>query len=155
HPGAVEAGLSALRVGCTIVCDVRMVAAAIEGERLSGLNVEVVRAIDQAGAPELARERRTTRAAAGMELLAGQMADAIVVIGNAPTALLALLDAVDESRVRPALIIGTPVGLVAASESKQELLRRSIPYITVLGTRGGSAIAAAALNALIRMTSGR
>jgi precorrin-8X/cobalt-precorrin-8 methylmutase len=78
----------------------------------------------------------------------------VVVVGNAPTALLALLDAVDEGRASPALVVGTPVGLVAAAEAKEELVQRAVPFITVLGTRGGSAIAAAALNALLRMATG-
>lgn len=151
HPEAVEAGLRALRIGCTVAADVRMVAAAIESERLARTGVRVVCAIDQPRAAALAREHRITRVAAGMQLLASQLDGAVVAIGNAPTALLALLDAVDAGQARPALIIGTPVGLVAASEAKEELVRRTVPYVTVLGTRGGSAIAVAALNALLRM----
>ena len=174
HPNAVSHGLAALRAGCTIVTDVRMVAAAVERERLAGVGSEVVCAIDEPETEQLARDRRLTRAAAAIEVSAGEslgdagrrgqargpaptggrLDGAVVVIGNAPTALLALLDAVDQDRARPALIIGTPVGLVAASEAKEELIERPIPYVTVLGTRGGSAIAAAALNALIRMATG-
>lgn len=149
--GAVEAGLRALRSGCSLVADVRMVAAAIERERLARTGVRVVCAIDHPLAAELARRDGITRAAAAMQLLGPALDGAVVVVGNAPTALLALLDAIDAGQARPALIIGTPVGLVAASESKDELTRRSVPYITVLGTRGGSAMAVAALNALLRM----
>lgn len=154
HPTAVEAGLAALRGGCLIVTDVRMVAAAVEEERLARFGVRVVCAIGQPGAERIARERGTTRTAAAIDLLANRLNGAVVVIGNAPTALLALLDAVDAGRARPALIIGTPVGLIAAGESKAELARRSIPFVTLLGTRGGSAIAAAALNALLRLAEG-
>ena len=152
-PSAPAAGLAALRRGCRIVTDVRMVAAAIEGGA-ARLGCAVVCAIDQPGAEASAAARGLTRTAAGMDLLADRLDDAVAVIGNAPTALLALLDAIDDGRTRPALIVGTPVGLVAAAESKEELTRRSVPYITVLGTRGGSAIAAAALNALLRQATG-
>lgn len=153
HPAAVEAGLAALRAGCRIVVDVRMVAAAVEPAS-ARLGAELICAIDQPGVEAAARERGITRAAAGMDLVADELDEAVVVVGNAPTALLALLDAVDDGRARPALIIGTPVGLIAASEAKDELLERAIPSITVLGTRGGSAIAAAALNALLRLATG-
>jgi precorrin-8X/cobalt-precorrin-8 methylmutase len=91
----------------------------------------------------------TTRTAAGLRSLARQLDGGIAVIGNAPTALLTLLDMIDEGATQPALIIGTPVGFVAAAESKQALVERDVPHITIEGTRGGSAIAAAAMNALL------
>ena len=145
HPDAVEAGVEALRAGAPIVCDVRMVAA---GLRKCANPVHV--AIDIPLPPQWERRGEgLTRSAKGMlasqELLNG----GIAAIGNAPTALLALLDMVDEGRCQPALVIATPVGFVAAAESKQELLRRDLPAITVEGTRGGSPLAAAALNALL------
>jgi precorrin-8X/cobalt-precorrin-8 methylmutase len=173
HPRAVGEGVAALRDGSQIVTDVRMVAAAVERERLAGLGSEVVCALDHTEADRVAREGPVTRAAAAIELLASSMGHAtgarqprgpaltrrgldgsVVVIGTAPTALLALLDAVDQGRARPALIIGTPVGLIAASEAKEELIKRPIPYVTVLGTRGGSAVAAATVNALLRLATG-
>ena len=154
HPGAVEAGLAALRAGRLIVTDVRMVAAAVESERLARLGPAVRCAIDHPDAAQRARARGITRAAAAIELLESELDGALVAIGNAPTALLALLDAVDAGRVRPALIVGTPVGLIAAAESKEELIGREVPYVTVRGTRGGSAIAAAAVNALVRLATG-
>jgi precorrin-8X/cobalt-precorrin-8 methylmutase len=147
---AVEAGLASLRTTKLIVTDVCMVAAAVESTA-ARLGAEVVCAIDHAQAESLARQRNITRSAVAIDLLADRLSNAVVVIGNAPTALLALLDAIDTARCRPALIIGTPVGLIAAAEAKSELTARSIPYVTVLGSRGGSAIAAAALNALLRM----
>jgi precorrin-8X/cobalt-precorrin-8 methylmutase len=154
HPQAVEAGVEAIRAGHTVLADVRMVAAAIERGRLERYGCELICGLEQPAAEALAREWRTTRSAAGTLLLADRLDGAIAVIGNAPTALLALLDLVDEGRCRPALIIGTPVGLVAASESKEQLVRRQIPYVTVLGTRGGSALAAAAFNAVSRLVGG-
>ena len=154
HPRAVEAGLEAIYGGHSVVADVRMVAAAIERGRLERWGCEVICGLEQPAAEALARDWRTTRSAAGTLLLADRLDGAIAVVGNAPTALLALLDVVDEGRCRPALIIGTPVGMVAASESKEQLVRRQIPYVTVLGTRGGSALGAAALNAISRMAVG-
>jgi precorrin-8X/cobalt-precorrin-8 methylmutase len=153
HPVAVEAGVAALKAGCKIVTDVRMVAAAVEADS-ARLGAQVICAIDERGAEELARDRGLSRSAAGIDLLAERMVGAVVAVGSAPTALLALLDAVDVGRARPALIIGTPVGLVAASQAKDELARRPTPYITVLGTRGGSAMAAAALNVLLELARG-
>jgi len=140
HLDAIEAGLEAVRAGAPIVCDVRMVAA---GLRPCDNTVHV--AVDRIERGT----RRYTRAAAGMRELHEELDGALAVIGNAPTALLALLDMIDANRCRPALIIGTPVGFVAAAESKQELIQRDVPYITVEGSRGGSPIAAAAMNALL------
>jgi precorrin-8X/cobalt-precorrin-8 methylmutase len=151
HPRAVDAGLDALRLGCTVVVDVRMVATAIERGRLNGSGCDVLCGLEQPDAGPLSVAWRTTRSAAGLLQLADRLEGAVVVIGNAPTALLALLDVIDEGWCRPALVIGTPVGMVAARESKEELVRRDVPYVTVLGTRGGSAVAAAAFNAISRL----
>jgi precorrin-8X/cobalt-precorrin-8 methylmutase len=156
HPRAVESGLDAIRRGAPIVTDVRMVAAAVEGERLERFGCRVVCALEAGPNPPALfskgkGETSLTRTAAGILALADKLEGTVVVIGNAPTALLALLDLVDGGRCQPALVIGTPVGLVAASEAKAELIRREVPYVTVLGPRGGSAIAAAALNGLLRL----
>lgn len=139
HPDAVEAGLEAIRAGAAIVCDVRMVAAGLrpyQGEVHVAVQVPV-------------SDEGLTRAAAGIRALAGELDNGIAVIGNAPTALLALLDLVDQGACQPALIVATPVGFVAAAESKQALVERGLPYVTVEGSRGGSAVAAAAMNALL------
>ena len=100
--------------------------------------------------PALAKELGTTRSAAAVELWKPELKGAVIVIGNAPTALFALLEAIDAGADKPAAIIGLPVGFVGAAESKAELAAnpRAIPYITLLGRRGGSAMAAAALNAM-------
>ncbi|MBV8086589.1 MAG: precorrin-8X methylmutase [Chloroflexi bacterium] len=140
HPEAVEATVEALRARAPIVCDVRMVAA---GLRRSSNPVHV--AID---APP-SSAGGITRTAAGIQQLARELDGGLAVIGNAPTALLALLDMVDAGECLPAAIIGTPVGFVAAAEAKRELIARTVPYVTVEGTRGGSAVAAAAMNALL------
>jgi precorrin-8X/cobalt-precorrin-8 methylmutase len=146
HPDAVEAGLEALRAGAPIVCDVRMVAA---GLRKCSNPVHVAIAPSPATAGEGRGEVVLTRSAKGIQQLEAHLNGGIAVIGNAPTALLALLDLVDEGRCQPALVIATPVGFVAAAESKQELLKRDLPYVTIEGTRGGSPLAAAAMNALL------
>jgi precorrin-8X/cobalt-precorrin-8 methylmutase len=151
HPDAVQAGLAALCGGEPVLTDVRMAAVALDRQRLAACGATICCAIDAPSAAEEAQRRGTTRAAAGMAMLADGLAGGIVVVGNAPTALLALLDLVDAGRAQPRLIIGTPVGFVAAAEAKAELAARATPFITVQGTRGGSALAAAALNALARL----
>ncbi len=155
HPQAVEAGISALRAGSPVVADVRMVEVALDGSRLAHLGCQMHCAIDAAEVVREARERGLPRAAVAMRSLAERLRDAVVVVGNAPTALLSLLDLVDAGEVRPALIIGMPVGFVAAVESKEELTARDVPFITIEGTRGGSAVAAAATNALLRLATTR
>ncbi|MDE3074609.1 MAG: precorrin-8X methylmutase [Chloroflexota bacterium] len=148
HPEALPAGLRAISLRQPIVCDVSMVAAGI---RQSDCPVHVAVAHPEAAARS--GNSRLPRSVEGMRALQKELDGSIAVIGNAPTALLALLDMVDAGTCRPALIIGTPVGFVAAAESKQELVRRGIPYVTVTGTRGGSAIAAAAMNALLLLAA--
>jgi precorrin-8X/cobalt-precorrin-8 methylmutase len=150
-PGAVVRALSALRGARPVLVDVRMLAVAVEHGPLSRLGCAVRVALLAPGAAEHARATGTTRAAAGLQLLAPVWEGAVVAIGTAPTALLALLDLVDAGNQPPAVVIATPVGFVAAAESKEELTRRAIPYVTVLGTRGGAGLAAAALNALGRL----
>jgi precorrin-8X/cobalt-precorrin-8 methylmutase len=153
-PGAVAAALGALRGVRPVVVDVRMLAAAVEGGPLARLGCPVQVALAAPGATERARAEGITRTAAGLALLAARWDGGIVAIGTAPTALLALLDLVDAGSPPPAAVVATPVGFVAAAESKDELMRRAIPYVTVTGTRGGAALAAAALNALGRLALG-
>jgi precorrin-8X/cobalt-precorrin-8 methylmutase len=102
-----------------------------------------------------AQREGTTRSVAALRELAPHLNGAVVAIGNAPTALLALLDLVDQGLASPALIIGMPVGFVACPESKDELMRRPVPYITIPGRRGGSSAAAATVNALLDLLSQR
>lgn len=155
HRGPVQAGVEALRRGCPIVTDVRMVEVALDRTRSAALGNLIYCAIAAPSVAEAARLQNTARAAVAMRLAAPEVDGGIAVIGNAPTALLALLDLIDNGATRPALIIGMPVGFVAAAESKQELLSREIPAISILGSRGGSAVAAAAVNALLRLAAGR
>lgn len=144
-PRAAEAGRAALAAGAPVLCDCAMVAAGITrvpNERVVTLN--------EPGVPELARRLGTTRSAAAVELWEGRIAGAVVAIGNAPTALFHLLERLDAGWPRPALILGFPVGFVGAAESKAELASdpRGAAFVTLKGRRGGSAMAAAAVNAL-------
>ncbi|MCL4466291.1 MAG: precorrin-8X methylmutase [Chloroflexi bacterium] len=158
HAQAVAAGIQALRAGRPILTDVKMVAAGINLRLTATLGCEVVCAIDDPAVAELARRHGTTRSAASINHLAYRLPAAIVAIGNAPTALFALLDYLDAGNAPPALVVGTPVGFVGAAEAKAALVGKAyaqVPYITVEGTRGGSAIAAAAVNALLRLAVAR
>ena len=147
--GAVEAGRAALAAGRAILCDSEMVAHGIIRRSLSARNKVVCRLNDDGVLP-LALEKATTRSAAQVDFWDWDLDGAVVAIGNAPTALFRLLERLDEGAPRPALILGLPVGFVGAAESKAELIRdsRGIPFVTVTGRRGGSALAAAAVNAL-------
>ncbi len=148
-PGAVAAGKAALAKGAPVICDVRMVAEGVIRRKLSADN-EVLCGLGDAGVPDIVEKLQTTRSAAGIEALAPRMADSIVAIGNAPTALFHLLERMDEGFPKPALILGFPVGFVGAAESKDALIAnaRGVPFVALKGRRGGSAFAAAAVNAL-------
>ncbi|WP_244639813.1 precorrin-8X methylmutase [Aureimonas glaciei] len=148
-PGAVAAGRRALQHGAKILCDAEMVSHGIIRRNLPAASEIICRLNDPSVAP-LAERQRTTRSAAQVDLWDGDLRGAVVAIGNAPTALFRLLERIDAGAPKPALIIGMPVGFVGAAESKAELVRdsRGIPFITATGRRGGSALAAAAVNAV-------
>jgi precorrin-8X/cobalt-precorrin-8 methylmutase len=143
------AATDALRAGAPVLCDTQMVAAGITRSRLPAAN-EVVCALDDPRVPALAAELCTTRTAAATELWREQLAGSLVVIGNAPTALFRLLELIADGVPGPAAVVGVPVGFVGAAESKDALATGDwgLEYLIVLGRRGGSAIAAAAVNAL-------
>jgi precorrin-8X/cobalt-precorrin-8 methylmutase len=140
---------AALRRGARILCDTQMVAAGITRSRLPAAN-EILCALEDPRVAGLASERGTTRTAAAVELWGERLAGAVVVIGNAPTALFRLLELLAAGAPRPAAVIGVPVGFVGAAESKDALAagQCGVPFLVVRGRRGGSAIAAAAINAL-------
>jgi len=149
--GFVEAARRALQAGAPILCDAEMVAHGVTRARLPGRN-EVVCTLRDSKVPDLAEQLRTTRSAAALELWIDRLEGAVVAIGNAPTALFRLLEMIDAGAPRPAAIVGAPVGFVGAAESKDELMShsRGIPFMVVRGRLGGSAMAAAAINALAR-----
>jgi precorrin-8X/cobalt-precorrin-8 methylmutase len=148
-PGVVASTYAALAAGAPVLCDSSMVAAGITAARLPTAN-EVVSLVADPRAPALAERRGTTRSAAGVELWADRMAGAVLAIGNAPTALFRALELVDEGVPAPVAVLGGPVGFVGSAQSKQELVDRprGIEYLVVTGRRGGSAMAAAAVNAI-------
>ena len=147
----VAAARAALEYGAPILCDAEMVAHGITRARLPARN-EVLCALRDPAVPALAAKLGTTRSAAALELWGDKMNGAVVVIGNAPTALFRLLELLDAGAPSPAAIVGIPVGFVGAAESKEALAanKRQIPFLIVRGRIGGSAMAAAAVNALAR-----
>ena len=151
--GAVEQGVEAIRSGAEVITDVRMVEVGISKALLDSMSIRTRCQIDSQRVAERAREENTTRSVAAMRELAPYMDGSVVAVGNAPTALLALLDLVSEAGAKPALVIGMPVGFVACAESKYELTRSSVPYITVRERRGGSSAAAATVNALLSLAT--
>lgn len=146
--GFAAAAQGALRAGAPVLCDTAMVASGVTRARLPAAN-DVVCTLSDPSVVALARDLGTTRTAAALELWRDRLAGAVVVVGNAPTALFRLLELVDEGAGRPAAVIGVPVGFVGAAESKDALAEHpALEHLVVRGRRGGSAIAAAAVNAL-------
>jgi precorrin-8X/cobalt-precorrin-8 methylmutase len=145
--GVVGQARAALRHGAAILCDAQMVAAGITRSRLPAGN-EVVCTLRDPAAAALAAQQGTTRSAAAVDLWAGRLDGAVVVIGNAPTALFRLLEITGNSGPRPAAVIGIPVGFVGAAESKRALAASGLEHLVVHGRRGGSAMAVAAVNAI-------
>ncbi|WP_134742319.1 precorrin-8X methylmutase [Nocardioides sp. 503] len=153
HPGLVGAARTALMMGAPILTDARMVAMGITASRLPAGN-EVRCFLTDERVPGLAAAWSTTRTAAAVSLWEPYLDGAVVVIGNAPTALFHLMEMLIEGAPRPAAVIGCPVGFIGAAESKEALVALAddhgidVPYVTVRGRRGGSAMASSALNAL-------
>jgi len=148
-PGAGKAGRDALAAGAPILCDAHMVAEGVTRARLPANNAVICTLKDERVAG-MARELGNTRSAAALELWRPYLEGAVVVIGNAPTALFHLLEMIDAGAPKPALILGFAVGFVGAAESKAMLAAdsRGVPFVIMQGRRGGSAMAAAAVNAL-------
>lgn len=152
HPEAVAAAKLALGEGANIFCDVEMVRTGINRRRLATFGGQTHCLIGDEGVAAEAKRLEITRSMAAMRTFGKQMQGAIVAIGNAPTALFEVLRMMREENLRPALIIGVPVGFVGAAESKALLAEESpVPFITVNGTKGGSPIAVATVNALMYM----
>ncbi|MFF3568806.1 precorrin-8X methylmutase [Nocardia jiangxiensis] len=144
----VASARTALRAGAPILCDANMVAAGVTRKRLPADN-EVMCLLGDPRVPALAQTMGNTRSVAALELLRDRLDGAVVAVGNAPTALFHLLDMLDAGAPRPAAVLGIPVGFIGAAESKQALTEfGDVEYLTVRGRRGGSAITAAALNAI-------
>jgi precorrin-8X/cobalt-precorrin-8 methylmutase len=149
HPDAIGAGIAAIRAGKPIITDTQMARAGIRRSDLKPFGVSVKCYMGDRAVHAAAKAAGTTRAHAAVDTAIAEMSGGIYVIGNAPTALLRLIQRVKEKKAQPALIIGLPVGFVNAAEAKAELLKLDRPpYITNAGRKGGSNVAAAAINAL-------
>lgn len=150
HTEAIKKAANALENGADIFCDVEMVRTGINKKRLADFGGKVHCLIADEEVAVKAKELGITRSMMAMRIFGEKLHGAVVAIGNAPTALFELLEMMEKSEIRPACIVGVPVGFVGAAESKQALVDLSpVPYITVLGNKGGSPIAASAINAIL------
>ena len=155
HPAAIEAGVTALRSGATVLVDVRMIEAGLNADRLRAYGCNVVNYISDDDVIASAKANDSTRAIESMRKAhrLGKLDGSIVAIGNAPTALLEVVRLVREEGARPALVIGVPVGFVSAAESKSAALGLPVPFIVTEGRKGGSPIAVAILHALLLLSA--
>ena len=150
HPNLIDSAKQALQAGCNIYTDVEMVRTGINKRKLASFGGQVFCKVSDPEIAKLAKEQGITRSMAAMRSFGQEMNGAIIAIGNAPTALFEVLRMVKEEKLRPAAIVGIPVGFVGAADSKAELAANAIvPYATVEGTKGGSPIAAAVVNAIM------
>ena len=153
-PGAIESGIEAIRGGCRIVTDTQMAFAGINKRALDRANCRIDCYIAHDEVRKIAEAQGTTRAMAAVDFALQDDVD-IFVIGNAPTALFRLAERIEQTGFAPELVIGVPVGFVGAAESKETFRTLNVPSITTIGTKGGSNVAAAIMNALIYMAVGR
>lgn len=148
HPNAIEAGIRAIRSGKKVIADVQMIQSGVNKTRIEKYGGEVRVYISDPDVMEEAKRLNTTRAIISMRKAIKEADGGIYAIGNAPTALLELIRLVKEGEANPGLVIGMPVGFVSAAESKEELAKLDIPFITNVGRKGGSTVTVAALNAI-------
>lgn len=149
HKDALDSGFNAIKSKCTIITDVDMVLSALNKKSLSALGLRAVCHVSNKALVEMSRRLNKTRSEMAMRYAANEMNAGIVVIGNAPTALFEMIRMINEGATKPALVIGIPVGFVSAPESKEELSKTDIPFITNIGRKGGSAAATSIMNALM------
>ncbi|MDH4263600.1 MAG: precorrin-8X methylmutase [Spirochaetia bacterium] len=148
HPTAIKSGIDALKKGKNIIADVGMVQTGISKARVEKNGCKVLTYISNPVVIEEAKKLNLTRSIMATRLAVVENPEGIFVIGNAPTALLELIRLIKEDKIRPSLVIGLPVGFVSAAESKEELAKLDIPFITNIGRKGGTPAAVAAFNAL-------
>jgi precorrin-8X/cobalt-precorrin-8 methylmutase len=151
--GAIGAAVAAFRSGAAVMVDVEMLRTGVRRDLAGPLGVEAVCALDETETAALAASAGLTRSAAGMRRLAGRVGDgAVVAVGNAPTALDEAVRLIDREGWRPACVVGIPVGFVGVEEAKRRLIEQDlVPYLTSLGRKGGTAVTAAAVNALLEL----
>ena len=153
-PGAVEQGVAAIKAGCAVVTDTQMARSGINKRVLERFGGEALCFMSDPDVADEAKARGVTRAAVSMERAAGLDRTLILALGNAPTALVRACELLEEGAMKPALIIGAPVGFVNVVESKELLLTEDVPYIVARGRKGGSNVAAAICNAMLYLASG-
>ena len=151
HKTAVQSGLDALKNGCSIIVDVNGIIGLMNKQNPKDFGNSVICNISEPSLIEAAKKENKTRAQMSMRVAKEDMNDGIVVIGNAPTALLEVMEMIKEGITKPALVIGIPVGFVSAVESKDELAKMDVPFITNQGRKGGSPCASAIVNALYKL----
>ena len=151
HKDAIESGINALKNGCSIVVDVNGVIGGLNKQNPKDFGNEIVCNISKPEIMELAKKEGKTRSQISMRAAQSDIDKGVVAIGNAPTALQEVIKMVKEGIVKPALIIGIPVGFICASESKEELSNLEVPFITNLGRKGGSSSASAIINAIFKL----
>jgi precorrin-8X/cobalt-precorrin-8 methylmutase len=155
HPGAIRAGVEALKGGCPILVDVKMIDVGLNADRLAAYGCRTHCFISDEDVIRVAKETQETRAAIAMRkaMQAGLLDGALVAIGNAPTALLEIARLAADAKARPALVVGVPVGFVSAAESKEAIAALDVPWIVARGRKGGSTIAVAIVHALLALST--
>jgi len=151
HKNAISSGINALKNGCNIIVDVNGVIGGLNKENLKEFGNKAICNISEPKIVEEAKKLNKTRAQTSMRMAASEMNGGVVAVGNAPTALVEVIQMIKENVTRPALVIGIPVGFVCAAESKEELQTIDTPYITNKGRKGGSPCASAIVNALFKL----
>ena len=151
HKDAITSGISALKNNCNIIVDVNGVIGGLNKQNLKDFGNEIMCNISDPGLVERAKQENKTRAQMSMRVATSEINGGVVVIGNAPTALLEIIKMIREGVTKPALVIGIPVGFVSAAESKEELQTINVPFITNTGRKGGSSCAASIVNALFKL----
>jgi precorrin-8X/cobalt-precorrin-8 methylmutase len=152
HPAAIDQGMTALKKACLIITDTEMANRGITRKRIDALGCQVECYINREDVIQRAARDGITRAMAAVDFAASRIDGAVLAVGNAPTALMRILDLLEEGKCRPALIVGMPVGFVNVVESKKRLMAQDmVPYLTIRGRKGGSALAATVINQLASM----
>ncbi|MFB3113528.1 MAG: precorrin-8X methylmutase [Nitrosopumilaceae archaeon] len=151
HNDAIENGLNALKTGCSIIVDVNGVVGLINKQRVKEFGNNIICKISDSEIVLQAQKENKTKSQMSMRMASSDIDGGIVVVGNAPTALLEIIQMIKEKAVKPALVIGMPVGFISAAESKEELAKMDVPFITNKGRKGGSPSAAAIVNALYKL----
>ena len=151
HKNAITSGTNALKNGCSIITDVNGVIGGLNKQNPKDFGNNIICNISDPSLAERAKQENKTRAQMSMRIAASDMNDGVVVIGNAPTALLEIIKMISEGITKPALVVGIPVGFVSAAESKEELQTIDVPFITNTGRKGGSSCAASIVNALFKL----